>query len=117
MRHSARLLCLLASLTGTPLRQSEAADDLSRALAKLFLPATIETPDGGVGDDSEVATFGPNNHVQVSLDPDGESDAIAFASPLLASGSPHAARSARERARWPAIPSSRDPSWLQVFLF
>ena len=57
MWRPAVLLCLLVTLTGTPLRQAEAAADFSRSLVKLFQAANIETPDGGVGDDSGVGTL------------------------------------------------------------
>ena len=46
------VMCLIAALSGTPLRQAEAASDLARALADLDASGDVEVPDGGVGDDS-----------------------------------------------------------------
>jgi hypothetical protein len=46
------LLCLIAALSGTPLRQAEAASDFARTHAELQGGQTIEEIDGGVGDDS-----------------------------------------------------------------
>ena len=54
MSRMAALLILIAALTGTPLRQAEAAADLCRSLVESVEPAELATPDGGVGDDSEV---------------------------------------------------------------
>jgi len=57
MRRLAALMTLIAALSGTPLRQAEAADDLCRSLLKLFQPASLDMPDGGVGDDSGIGTL------------------------------------------------------------
>ncbi len=57
MRRFAALLGLLAALSGTPLRQAEAASDLARALFQDSLPGNLQSPDGGVGDDSGVVTL------------------------------------------------------------
>ncbi len=46
-----RLLCLLAALAGSPLRQAEAAEDLAHSLSELGQAYSIEEKDGGVGDD------------------------------------------------------------------
>ena len=54
------LMCLIAAVSGTPLRQAEAASDLARALADWKARRRIEVPDGGVGDDSD-ATIKANN--------------------------------------------------------
>jgi hypothetical protein len=48
-------LCLIAALSGTPLRQAEAADDFARSLGELGQVGIIETIDGGVGDDKEAS--------------------------------------------------------------
>jgi hypothetical protein len=50
------LLCLTAAVSGTPLRQVEAASDLARSLAELG-EGHVEGIDGGVGDDAEVAVL------------------------------------------------------------
>ena len=52
MRRLAFLLALLAALTGTSLRQAEAANDLARSLAEFSQDADLEAPDAsaqGVG--------------------------------------------------------------------
>jgi hypothetical protein len=46
-----RLLCLLAALAGSPLRQAEAAEDFAHSLGELGQAYSIEEKDGGVGDD------------------------------------------------------------------
>jgi hypothetical protein len=48
-------LCLIAALSGTPLRQAEAADDFVRSIGELGQGDVIETLDGGVGDDTETS--------------------------------------------------------------
>ena len=49
------LLCLIAALSGTPLRQAEAADDFARSIAEFGQGDVIQTIDGGVGDDTEAS--------------------------------------------------------------
>src|SRR4051794_17413769 len=49
------LLCLIAALSGTPLRQAEAADDLARSIDTPGHLAVIELMDGGVGDEAEAS--------------------------------------------------------------
>ena len=55
-RSTMLLLCLIAVLSGTPLRQAEAASDFARSRAELGQDH-VETIDGGVGDDAEVAVL------------------------------------------------------------
>jgi hypothetical protein len=54
-RLSMFLLCLIAALSGTPLRQAEAADDFARSIGGLEQGGVIQTIDGGVGDDAEAS--------------------------------------------------------------
>jgi hypothetical protein len=49
------LLCLIAALSGTPLRQAEAADDFARTFGECGQGDALQTVDGGVGDDKEVS--------------------------------------------------------------
>jgi hypothetical protein len=49
------LLCLVAALSGTPLRQAEAADDFARTFGECGQGDALHTVDGGVGDDKEVS--------------------------------------------------------------
>jgi hypothetical protein len=117
MSRIASWLILIAALTGTPLRQAEAADDLCRSMIELLQPANIETPDGGVGDDLGVGTLS-GSHTS-NLD-----DPLTLAAPLLlppvAAGSPVTlgeAEALRERVWWPAHPPNVRHAWLQVCLF
>jgi hypothetical protein len=113
----AALMTLVAALTGTPLRQAEAAADLCRSLFEPQQPASIETPDGGVGDDSGVGTLsGPHTT--------GLADPSAWATPLLmppaSAGSPATPleiEALREVVWWPQNPPSVRHAWLQTFLF
>ena len=53
MRRVMFVLSVFAALSGTPLRQAEAWNDLARSLAELGCrDANLEEVDGGVGDDS-----------------------------------------------------------------
>ena len=117
MRRLAALITLIAALTGTPLRQAEAADDLCRSMIELLQTANIEIPDGGVGDDSGVGTLsGP--HTSSLTDP------LTTAAPLFlppaSAGSP--ATPGEVEALWdvvwrpPNLPHLRH-AWLQTFLF
>ena len=49
------MLCLIAALSGTPLRQAEAADDFARTFGECGQEDALHTVDGGVGDDKEVS--------------------------------------------------------------
>src|SRR5262245_15338644 len=57
MSRFAVLLALLAALAGTPLRQAEASADFVREFTEPIDSAGLETPDGGVGDDSGVVSL------------------------------------------------------------
>jgi hypothetical protein len=117
MRRLAALMTLIAALTGTPLRQAEAADDFCRSMIELLQSANIEIPDGGVGDDSGVGTLsGP--HTGSLADP------LTSGVPLLLT--PVSARSSvapgevdalREVVWWPPNPPNIRHAWLQAFLF
>jgi hypothetical protein len=113
------LLCLIAALSGTPLRQAEAADDFARSIGEPGHADVIETIDGGVGDDIEVAvlTAGSDTH-------------LVSASFLLATADVHftplitaSSRINIDVGRPPdlstslAIGSDRWFAWIQCFLF
>lgn len=115
MRRWAFLLSLLAALTGTPLRQAEAASDFSRSLVEVHQAADLESPDGGVGDDSGVGTLtashGPVADASVATD-------LFFLPPLTSSvPTPAAEEGLRERVWWPQSPPTLRHAWLQVFRF
>ena len=117
MRRLAALMTLIAALTGTPLRQAEAAEDLCRSMIELLQTATIEIPDGGVGDDSGVGTLsGP--HTTSLANP------FACAAPLLPQpvpawlpATPGEVEALREVVWWPPNPPNVRHAWLQTFLF
>jgi hypothetical protein len=118
------LLCLIAALSGTPLRQAEAASDFARACAALLdSSGTIVLPDGGVGDDrGETTLRGDGSPDVVSLpnwcwDRLAEIDAPPLAViPLPAqpvrSSFPHR----RGRAIWLPSDANQRHAWLQLFL-
>jgi hypothetical protein len=117
MRRLAALVTLIAALTGTPLRQAEAADDFCRSLIELLQTANIEIPDGGVGDDSGVGTLsGPQTT--------GLAYPLTWTAPLLlppvSAGSPATpgeVEALREVVWWPPNPPNGRHAWLQTFLF
>ena len=117
MRRLAILLSLIAALTGTPLRQAEAASDYARALAHCFQPANLETPDGGVGDDSGVITL-------TAMQADFAAESLLAACPFLLPPdfglpaiTPVQAEGLHERVWWPPAPPNIRHAWLQIFLF
>ena len=100
-----------------PLRQAEAAADLSRSLVELLQPASLEVPDGGVGDDSGDATFS-GSHVSFIVDPLTSVGPLILPPALIAPPfTPDQAEGLRERVWWPSRPPNRCHAWLQVFLF
>jgi hypothetical protein len=115
MRRWAFLLSLLAALTGTPLRQAEAASDLARSLAELFQAAGIESPDGGVGDDSGIGTL-TASHCSAAEVP-AAPDLDFLPPPATFVPTPAAVEGLRERVWWPQAPPCLRHAWLQVFRF
>ncbi|WP_406697238.1 hypothetical protein V5E97_00240 [Singulisphaera sp. Ch08] len=117
MRRVAALLSLIAAFTGTPLRQAEAAGDFARSLSRCFEPASLETLDGGVGDDSGVVTL-------TQMHGDFAAAALLVADPFILppalgmpSISPEEAEGLKERVWWPPAPPNIRHAWLQIFLF
>ena len=118
MRRAATIAGLLAALAGTPLRQAEAADDLSRSLAELVQPAHIESLDGGIGDDAEVGTLEDTGQGDLEPGSDAQPFADALMTPLFPQHSPvHEALRSLQRVHGPPDPPSRRLAVLQVFLF
>ena len=117
MRRLAALLSLLAALTGTPLRQAEAAADLSRSLACLSQPDHLGSPDGGVGDDSGVVTL-TELHADFAANTLPTVDAFilppALGMPIVTPGE---SLCLRARVWWPPSPPNIRHAWLQVFRF
>lgn len=117
MRRLAALLSLIAALTGTPLRQAEAAADYARAISQRFQPANLQTVDGGVGDDSGVVTL---TAIHGDLAADALLATCLFILPPdfgLPATTPVQAEGLKERVWWPPAPPNIRHAWLQVFLF
>ena len=113
------LLCLIAALSGTPLRQAEAASDLARTLAGFGAGHVMETIDGGVGDDSGETVL------KACVDADLASASIMSATvdwlsqpflPVLSLPGTDGRHRADRTASLPAG-SVRRHAWLQCFLF
>jgi hypothetical protein len=99
-----------------PLRQAEAAADLSRSLVELMQPASLEMPDGGVGDDSGVSLSGSSVNFIVDSLPSVDPPILPPA--LLAPHvTPDEVEGLWERVWWPPKPPTRRHAWLQIFLF
>jgi hypothetical protein len=115
------LLCLIAALAGTPLRQAEAAGDLARSLAELDGGSVVEEIDGGVGDDSGEtilkAAGGPSGSLRALNAPapdDGPGMIHLPTAPRFPLGS------AGRQIDPPSFPMSdhlRRRAWLQCLLF
>jgi hypothetical protein len=117
MSRVAVLLSLFIALTGTPLRQAEAAADLVRSLAEVFEPANLESPDGGVGDDAGEATLN-GLEANLAFPPLPSIDHFVPPPALVASQfDPNQIASLRERVWQPSRPPNLRHAWLQNFLF
>jgi hypothetical protein len=117
MSRLAAFLTLIAALTGTPLRQAEAASDLSRTLAELFQADRVEATDGGVGDDSGV-TIHDGLQASFTVDLPLSADLLLLPPPLGTTPlSPDETESLRDRVWWSHGPSNCRHAWLQMFLF
>jgi hypothetical protein len=106
---------MLAALSGTPLRQAEAASDLARSLEELFQAAEVESIDGGVGDDSGVGTLtASHGPVAETL---AATDLFFLPPPASSVPTPSAAEGLWERVWWPQAPPTLRHAWLKVFRF
>jgi hypothetical protein len=117
-RSTMLLLCLIAASSGTPLRQAEAASDFARSRAELGQDR-VETIDGGVGDDAEIAVLKDGGDIlafQASVP-------LATAERLLMPLLPlvFSPGFGRRCPSGPAVTlspgSARRRAWLQCFLF
>lgn len=125
MQRPAALICLTLALAGQPLRQAEAASDYARMLSHLLAPGgAIEVPDGGVGDDSGVATLkvGTCHAAAPAWSPAGDPRGALGGLTLflnLAPPAPNPILSGRqsEAGAWLPLGGSRRHAWLQSFLF
>jgi hypothetical protein len=113
------LLCLIAALSGTPLRQAEAADDFARSISELGQGGVIETLDGGVGDDTELSILkaGSDTHFLSATIFLAMTD-VHFTPPVIAASLPNIGDRCRgESSDLPAASSDRWFAWSQCFLF
>lgn len=114
MRRLLFLLSLIAALTGTPLRQAEAAHDFVCSLAELDGGDIIEEIDGGVGDDSGATIQRVVAHTQMIL-------SVTEALPTLIGSGPVPRRpfpAGRSNTTFPSrLPPSNRLALLQCFLF
>lgn len=108
------LLCLIAALSGSPLRQAEAACDLARSLDELAGDHVIETIDGGVGDDSGETVLKAGAESQPDTMTAGGPPSLL--TPVLSPPSLDP-RHRAERAVAPPPGSLQRHAWLQRFLF
>jgi hypothetical protein len=112
------VLCLVAALSGTPLRQAEAAGDLARALGELEQGQVIEIVDGGVGDDTNVSILKAgaiaSRQASALLMPADPLPALRK-TPALAAQNDHGLRA--ERRAWLTADPGTSCAWLQRFLF
>jgi hypothetical protein len=112
------LFCLIAALSGTPLRQAEAASDLARALAERDGGRDLETIDDGVGDDSETSIRSAGDDAQSLTAALIQAITDSPREPLIAAR-PHPLVVDR-RAHpdgWLQAAHAQRLTWLQCFLF
>jgi len=113
------LLCLIAALSGTPLRQSEAANDFARVFGEFGHGDVIETIDGAVGDDEEASILkaGGDTHSLAATIILAVAD-VYFMLPVPVSSLPSmGVRRRTDRSRSVVASFDRRFAWLQCFLF
>jgi len=112
------LLCLIAALSGTPLRQGEAASDFARSLAESEGGQIVEMIDGGVGDDSgaTILNASGDTHSAPATIP---ASADGMVPPLVSGLSPSVTDDRRRanRTAWLTAGPVPRQAWLQCFLF
>ncbi len=124
MQRPVALLCLILAFAGQPLRQAEAASDYARMLTHLLVAGgAIEVPDGGVGDDSGVATLevGTSNAAALSWSPVGGpcwvlGDLTLSSNSALSALNPIPSCPQTKEGAWLPLGASRRHAWLQSFL-
>ena len=112
------VMCLIAALSGTLLRQAEAANDFARCVAEFEDDQNIETIDGGVGDDlgsTILKARGPHT-LQAMLPPTMMDGFVTVnLSTVLLPSLWH--RNAPDRVTTLSAGSVRKHVWLACFLF
>jgi hypothetical protein len=114
VRVSLFLLSLVAALTGTPLRQAEAAHDFVSAVADRLGGDDIKEIDGGVGDDSETAVHKAPSDARRILSIGEALPAPLIPRPILRDAFPKLSRDAIGDS---PPPRARRLALLQSFLF
>jgi len=109
------LISILAALSGTPLRQAEAAADFARSITDQIPCGHVEIPDGGVGDDAEVG-IPATAHQDHAVDPlvDFDFMSLPLSTQVVALT---LEEGIRERVWWPQSPPTLRFAWLQTFRF
>jgi hypothetical protein len=112
------VMCLIATLSGTPLRQAEAAGDFARFVADLEGCPDIDDIDGGVGDDSGATILNARSDSQ-SLQPMMTLPLTDSVQLLLRVKSPTGTTSqlATDRVAMLSVGSVQKHAWLECFLF
>ena len=113
------LLSVIAALSGTALRQAEAANDFACSLAELRSDNTIEETDGGVGDDSGATILEHEPDSDLSQDLTAWPSANFLETSLPGHPPQVSSNDGRPRGRIPVLTvgSVRQHAWLQRFLF
>jgi hypothetical protein len=116
-RLSMFLLCLIAALSGTPLRQAEAAHDFARSIGEHG--QRIETIDGGVGDDKEASILkaGSDTHSLTRTGLLAMADDYFITSVSFLSLPNNGDRRGSDLSGSLPARSERRFAWLQCFLF
>lgn len=115
---------MVLAIAGQPLRQAEAASDYARMLSHLLAAyGAIEVPDGGVGDDSGVATLKAGSCCDAAPawspagDPCGALGGLTVFLNLAPSAlNPTLSRRQADAGAWLPLGASRRQAWLQSFL-
>lgn len=118
-RPSMSLMCLIAALSGTPLRQAEAVHDFSHAIAEAGIGDVVDEPDGGVGDDAGDTILSAGNDTRSPR----SMVTLAAAEDIASHHPPSAPSFVNDDRRPPAGAGSlisgaeRRHAWLRCFLF
>lgn len=118
-RPSMFLLCLIAALAGSPLRQAEAAGDLARSVAELEGGDVIGTIDGGVGDDAgeTILTVGGRTCADPLRAGPAIEPGLGPSPSLVATPPPGPDPRSPHRPGRPIADPARRQAWLQDFRF
>ena len=113
------LLCLIAALSGTPLRQAEAASDFARSHGESGQGQAIELIDGGIGDDSGATILKADGNTHPLTATMLLAAADAFLTRLLPALSLPNMEDRRRADPLVSVPtgSAQRHAWLQCFLF